>query len=99
MDWAGAWVGGWVDGWVGGLAGGWTVLRSREKGYDNVLENLGAYTYLKVTLFLKSLDHKNLPHAPRVSHDILSLLRSSLSSRSLLLCVLASCATLFSPEQ
>ena len=31
---------------------------------------------LKVTLFLKSLDYKHLPHAQRVSHDFLSLLRT-----------------------
>ena len=40
------------------------------------------YTHTFI-LFLKSLDYKNLPHAQRVSHDFLSLLRSLLSSRSL----------------
>ena len=37
-------------------------------------------------LFLKSLDRKHLPHAKRVSHDFLSLLRSLLSLRACFSC-------------
>ena len=49
---------------------------------------LGMHTIsiLTVILFLKSLDYKHLPHAQRVYHDFLSLLRSLFSSRACLSC-------------
>ena len=58
--------------------------------------NSGHTNIITFTLFLKSLDHKHPPHAQRISHDFLSLLRSLLSSRSLLsLRACFSCHTFF----
>ena len=51
---------------------------------------------LTFILFLRPLNYKHLPHAQRVSHDFLSLLRYLLSSRSLLyLRACFSCHTFF----
>ena len=53
-----------------------------------VRDNLHTYLVhiLTVTLFLKSLGYKYLPHAQRVSHDCLSILRYLLSSRACFTC-------------
>ena len=68
--------------------------RIRESGVRGIRVYIHILTFN--LFFRKSLDDKHQPHAPRVSHDFLSLLRSLLSSRSLLsLRAYFSCHTFF----